>query len=346
MLSVWGRRNSFNVQKVMWLVGELALAHRHEPAGGQFGRVGEPEFLAMNPHGRVPVIDDGGTISLADIAAGTHLYRYFELDIARPDIPHVQTWYERLKARPAYRTHARTHARTQMMILFDDLRGRLDYQRTRQVGLAERCEHNSPGCRPAHPPAARASRHCRSDRHGPLHRVRGVLSVCRPVASRTLARDVMDGRGRDPEYHVGDQRDPAADLDEPRENRSESVQIDAVQHESEHAPHDERWPERQAANRFRQHGRIGQRQRGMHQRRNPYDDRIEAAGRAEGTATHRDGGRQARIAQQVVHGVVADDPPQQQFGDGRADRRAERCPQNRNRTGWLQLPFTVAVGGA
>ncbi|MCA8094091.1 hypothetical protein LGM65_24970 [Burkholderia anthina] len=32
MLTVWGRRNSFNVQKVMWLVGELALAHRHEPA--------------------------------------------------------------------------------------------------------------------------------------------------------------------------------------------------------------------------------------------------------------------------------------------------------------------------
>ena len=27
MLKVWGRRSSFNVQKVMWLVGELGLAH-------------------------------------------------------------------------------------------------------------------------------------------------------------------------------------------------------------------------------------------------------------------------------------------------------------------------------
>jgi len=29
MLQVWGRRSSLNVQKVMWLIGELALAHRH-----------------------------------------------------------------------------------------------------------------------------------------------------------------------------------------------------------------------------------------------------------------------------------------------------------------------------
>ena len=27
MLKVWGRRSSFNVQKVMWLIGELELAH-------------------------------------------------------------------------------------------------------------------------------------------------------------------------------------------------------------------------------------------------------------------------------------------------------------------------------
>jgi glutathione S-transferase len=26
MLKVWGRRSSFNVQKVLWLVGELGLA--------------------------------------------------------------------------------------------------------------------------------------------------------------------------------------------------------------------------------------------------------------------------------------------------------------------------------
>ncbi|GLS22591.1 glutathione S-transferase [Labrys miyagiensis] len=62
MLRIWGRRNSFNVQKVMWLVGELGLVHEHIPAGGNFGGLDTPQFLAMNPHGRVPVIDDGGAV--------------------------------------------------------------------------------------------------------------------------------------------------------------------------------------------------------------------------------------------------------------------------------------------
>ena len=63
MLKVWGRRSSFNVQKVMWLIGELELAHEHIDAGGAFGGLDTPDFLAMNPHGRIPVIrDDTATI--------------------------------------------------------------------------------------------------------------------------------------------------------------------------------------------------------------------------------------------------------------------------------------------
>jgi glutathione S-transferase len=59
MLKVWGRRSSFNVQKVLWLIGELGLTHEHVPAGGGFGRLDEPAFRAMNPHGWVPVLQDG-----------------------------------------------------------------------------------------------------------------------------------------------------------------------------------------------------------------------------------------------------------------------------------------------
>jgi len=62
MLKVWGRRSSFNVQKVLWLVGELGLVHEHIPAGGSFDIRHTAEFLAMNPHGRVPLVDDDGTI--------------------------------------------------------------------------------------------------------------------------------------------------------------------------------------------------------------------------------------------------------------------------------------------
>lgn len=58
MLTVWGRRNSQNVQKVMWLIGELGLEHTHIDAGSTFGGLDTPEFLARNPHGKVPVIED------------------------------------------------------------------------------------------------------------------------------------------------------------------------------------------------------------------------------------------------------------------------------------------------
>ena len=62
-LTIWGRRNSFNVQKVMWLVGELDIPHTHIDAGGDAGGLDTPDFRAMNPHGKVPVIRDvDGTV--------------------------------------------------------------------------------------------------------------------------------------------------------------------------------------------------------------------------------------------------------------------------------------------
>ncbi len=62
MLAIYGRRNSFNVQKVLWLAGELGLEYTHIDKGGSFGGLEETGFRRMNPHGRVPVIDDDGTI--------------------------------------------------------------------------------------------------------------------------------------------------------------------------------------------------------------------------------------------------------------------------------------------
>jgi glutathione S-transferase len=59
MLEIWGRRSSFNVQKVLWLAGELRLAYGHIPAGGDYGGLDTPEFRALNPHGRIPVLQDG-----------------------------------------------------------------------------------------------------------------------------------------------------------------------------------------------------------------------------------------------------------------------------------------------
>ncbi|MEE1544156.1 MAG: hypothetical protein V1267_05965 [Alphaproteobacteria bacterium] len=41
MLKVWGRRNSSNVQKVLWFCDEAALRFKHEEIGGEFGRTTE-----------------------------------------------------------------------------------------------------------------------------------------------------------------------------------------------------------------------------------------------------------------------------------------------------------------
>ena len=62
MLKVWGRRNSVNVQKVMWVVGELGLPCERIDAGRQFGKNREDWYLAMNPNGQIPTIDDNGLI--------------------------------------------------------------------------------------------------------------------------------------------------------------------------------------------------------------------------------------------------------------------------------------------
>ena len=62
MLKIWGRKNSLNVQKAMWTVGELGLAHERIDAGGPFGGLNTPQFAAMNPNRRVPVIDDDGVV--------------------------------------------------------------------------------------------------------------------------------------------------------------------------------------------------------------------------------------------------------------------------------------------
>ena len=59
MLKVWGRKTSSNVQKVMWAIGELKLAHERVDIGGPFGGNKEPPYLAMNPNGLVPTLEDG-----------------------------------------------------------------------------------------------------------------------------------------------------------------------------------------------------------------------------------------------------------------------------------------------
>ena len=201
MIRIWGRTNSSNVMKVLWLLDELGLRAERIDAGGPFGRTGTPEYRAMNPLGLVPTLQEdgfslfesnailrylcnahapdsplypraprargvvdawldfqqtslnrpqsvvfqglvrtapeqrdnaaisaavadagaiwrildgrlaqqdyvaGNALSIADMAFGPHVHRWFAMPIARPDSPHLHAWYDRLMERPGFRTH-------------------------------------------------------------------------------------------------------------------------------------------------------------------------------------------------------------------------------------------------
>lgn len=200
MLTIWGRRNSLNVQKVMWTVGEIELPHERRDVGGTFGGTKTEEYEGINPNRLIPAIEDNGTtmwesnavvrylaarydagglwpedpikragadqwmdwmqttlmpvltpvfvgmtwtepkdrdmqaikeaiertgeiferldnhladrafvagdtLTMGDIPLGVACFRYFSLDINRPLFTHLNAWYERLSARPAYQKH-------------------------------------------------------------------------------------------------------------------------------------------------------------------------------------------------------------------------------------------------
>ncbi len=198
MLKLWGRANSSNVMKVLWLLDELSLRFERIDAGMAFGRNDTPEYVAMSPFGFVPALQDGSvalfesnailryvcnahapdsalypreagsrarveawmdaqlgtlahplgvvflqlvrtmpeqrddgllaqmvartgdmlavvernlassaflagdTLTLADIAHGPLLHRWFALPVERPDLPDLRAYYDRLLERPAY----------------------------------------------------------------------------------------------------------------------------------------------------------------------------------------------------------------------------------------------------
>jgi glutathione S-transferase len=197
VLEIWGRKNSLNVQKVLWCCEELEIPFRRRDAGGLFGGTNEDEYLVRNPTGLVPTISDegftlwesnaivrylsakqgtgtlwpedpaeraladkwmdyqlgtlfpafkdallglvrtpleqreppkieasvratadvlavldahlreneyvaGASLTMGEIALGSTVYRWLELDIQRPDLPALEAWHTRLAARPAY----------------------------------------------------------------------------------------------------------------------------------------------------------------------------------------------------------------------------------------------------
>jgi len=86
MLKVWGRKNSSNVRKVLWCAEELALPYEREEAGGAFGVVDTPQYRALNPNGRVPMIEDGDFVLWESNAIVRYLAARYGSDTS---------WYQR-----------------------------------------------------------------------------------------------------------------------------------------------------------------------------------------------------------------------------------------------------------
>jgi glutathione S-transferase len=87
-LTIWGRANSVNVQKVLWCLAELDIAYERIDAGMQFGRNTEADYLDMNPNGRVPTLVDGDFV----LWESNSIMRYLCLAYGKgkpiyPDVP-------------------------------------------------------------------------------------------------------------------------------------------------------------------------------------------------------------------------------------------------------------------
>jgi len=58
MTKIWGRRGSSSVQKVIWTLAELGVEHERIDAGHGYGVTDTPEYLAKNPNGTVPTLEE------------------------------------------------------------------------------------------------------------------------------------------------------------------------------------------------------------------------------------------------------------------------------------------------
>jgi glutathione S-transferase len=90
MLKMWGRNTSSNVQKAMFAVGELGLAYERIDVGGAFGKNREAAYLAMNPNGLVPTLEEDGFLLWESNSIIRYLAAKFGAGKLEPADPHVR----------------------------------------------------------------------------------------------------------------------------------------------------------------------------------------------------------------------------------------------------------------
>lgn len=72
MITLYGHPFS-RAHRVMWMLKELGLDHVHVPTDFQHGGTRTPEFLSINPNGRVPALVDDGQPMVESLSINLYL---------------------------------------------------------------------------------------------------------------------------------------------------------------------------------------------------------------------------------------------------------------------------------
>ncbi|MGL4440986.1 MAG: glutathione S-transferase family protein [Bosea sp. (in: a-proteobacteria)] len=75
-LTIYGMART-RTSRVLWMAEELALVYQHQKLVPQEGDTQTASFLALNPMGRVPAIDDDGLLVSESLAINLHLARKY-----------------------------------------------------------------------------------------------------------------------------------------------------------------------------------------------------------------------------------------------------------------------------
>ena len=84
MITVFGEGRGF---RVVWLLEEMGLPYRLRPVDLLAGVENDPEFLAINPGGFIPAIQDGGATMVESIAIMEYLIARYGQDSKSPMAP-------------------------------------------------------------------------------------------------------------------------------------------------------------------------------------------------------------------------------------------------------------------
>ena len=81
-MRIYGRANSINVRKVLWMCDEVGQSYEREDWGRGYRPTTEPQFLKISSFGVVPVIEDEGFI----LRESSTIVRYLANKFARDDL--------------------------------------------------------------------------------------------------------------------------------------------------------------------------------------------------------------------------------------------------------------------